>query len=313
MKTLSATGMGIYLPKVMHTNATLPKLDKPITEQQLERIGVTCRGWAGEGEGIAEMGAAAARNALKAAGLQGRDIDLIVLANWTQRRYIPEFAPKLQKLIGAPSAFAFDISGACTGFANGVGIAHHMLSGNRYKRALVVASETTSQRGRPNSKASLVFGDAAAAWVLELDAGKGTEILDYEMISDGEHHDVMSINEAGHVVTHIDQRELNALAAQSFTTACQNVLERNRLTIADVDWIVPHSGTAGIQALLVKTLNVPAEKVLSNFSVVGNVSSAAIPVSLDHFVAAGKIKKGDLILSPTTGTGWYYASLLYRL
>ncbi len=132
------------------------------------------------------------------------------------------------------------------------------------------------------------------------------------MVSDGQYHDIMSINEAGHVVTEIDQRELNALATQSFTNASTAVLERNNLTLDDIDRIVPHSGTAGIQALLVPTLEVAPEKVLSNYNVVGNVSSAAIPVSLQHYVDSGQIKKGDLILSPTTGTGWYYAALLYR-
>lgn len=313
MKTAYVTGRGVYLPRCMHDNDSLPPLDKPVTQEQLDRIGVVRRGWASDDEGIAEMGAWAASQALERAGVAAEDIDLIILANWTQRRYIPEFAPKLQHLLGAKRAFGFDISGACTGFVNGLAVAHQFLQNPRYRRALVVASETTSKRGRPHSRASLVFGDAAAAWVLELDRESGLEIIDYDLATEGEQHHIMSINDDGHVETHIDQKELNALAARSFAESSRRVLERNGMTLADVTWIVPHSGTAGIQATLIKTLGVAPEKVLSNFSTVGNVSSAAIPVSLEHFVEAGKIAKGDLILSPTTGTGWYHAALLYRL
>ncbi|MCA1664668.1 MAG: ketoacyl-ACP synthase III [Myxococcales bacterium] len=312
---LAIAGMGSYLPRLMHTNETLPPLDKPVTQEELDRIGVVRRGWAGDGEGIAEMAAEASRRAITEAGIDAASLDVIVLANWTQRRFIPEFAPRLQRLIGAPQAFAFDVSGACTGFAIAVSIADGYLKSPRLRRALVVASETTSQRGRPTSKSTLVFGDAAGAWVLERRDGepRGARVIDWEIITDGAHHDIMTINEAGHVCTHMPQKELNQLAARSFATASARVLQRNRLTLADVDWIVPHSGTAGIQATLIKTLEVPAHKVLSNFSTVGNVSSAAIPVALEEFVRAGQIKPGALVLSPTTGTGWYAAALLYRV
>ena len=312
MNKIVASGRGVYLPRLMHTNDTLPPLDKTPTAEQLSRIGVERRGWAQEGEGIAEMGAAAAKRALEQAQVKPEDIDLLVLANWTQRRYIPEFAPRVQQLLGCTNAFAFDVCGACTGFVNGVGIAHNFLQSPRYRRALVVASETTSQRARPNSRATLVYGDAAAAWVLERDRQGGTEIVDYELVSDGAQHGAMQVDDKGHVVTLIEQKALNTLAANSFAEACRRILQRNNMTLGDITWIVPHSGTAGIQATLIKTLEVKAEKVLSNYSSVGNVSSAAIPVSFEHFVESGQIRKGDLVLSPTTGTGWYFGALLYR-
>lgn len=312
-RPINITGRGVYLPRLTHTNATLPALDKPVTQEELDRLGIVSRGWAADDEGIAEMGAAAATQALQHAGVRAADIDVLILANWTQRRYIPEFAPKLQQLLGARRAFAFDVCGACTGFVNGVGFAHSFLQTPRYTRALVVASETTSQRARPHSRATLVFGDAAAAWVLERDKPQGMQLIDYDLVSDGQHHDLMEITDAGHVQTNMPQQELNALAANSFADSSRRVLERNGMTLDDVTWIVPHSGTAGIQATLVRVLGVSPDKVLSNYSVVGNVSSAAIPVSLEHFIARGDIRRGDVILSPTTGTGWYHAAMLYRV
>jgi 3-oxoacyl-[acyl-carrier-protein] synthase-3 len=309
---IAITGIGSYLPRLMHTNETLPPLDGEVTEEQLARIGVVRRGWAGEGESIPEMAARASERALERADTRAEDLDVIVLANWTQRRYIPEFGPKLQSLLGARKAFAFDVSTACTGFVYGLSIAHGYLQTPRFSRALVVASETTSQRGRPRSMSSLIFGDGAGAFVLER-GGNGGRLIDYELASDGEQWEIMNVNEEGWVRTHIPQRELNQLAARSFADASRKILARNGMSFDDIDWIVPHSGTAGIQATLIKTLEIPPEKVLSNFSTVGNLSSAAIPVALDEYVSAGTIRKGQTILSPTTGTGWFWAALLYTV
>jgi len=315
MYDVRITGLGSYLPALMHTNETLPPLDAPLAPGDAERIGVFRRGWAdaAAGESIAEMAAAAGRQALRRAGVDAAALDLVILANWTERRYLPDHAPKLQALLGATGAAAFDLGTACAGFVYGIGIAHAFLEGGRFARALVVASEVTSRRGRPGSKSSLIFGDGAGAAVLERGAPAGARILGYELATEGALHGAMEIDERGWVKTHIPQRELNALAARSFAEPSARLLARAGRTMADVDWVVPHSGTAGIQATLVRALGVPAEKVLSNFARVGNVSSAAIPIALDEFVSAGRIRQGDVVLSPTTGSGWYAAALLYEM
>ncbi|HEV8320336.1 MAG TPA: ketoacyl-ACP synthase III [Myxococcota bacterium] len=315
MHDVHITGLGGYLPAVMHTNDTLPPLDAPLADGEDVRIGVRRRGWASEaaGESIPEMAAAAARQALARAGIAPGELDLVLLANWTQRRFIPEHAPRLQALLGAGRAFAFDLCTACAGFVYGVAVAHAFLQNPRFSRALVVASETTSRRGRPGSKSTLIFGDGAGAAVVERGAAGGARVLDYELATDGAHHGAMEIDEHGWVRTHLPQKELNALAARSFAEPAARLLARAGRTMDDVDWVVPHSGTAGIQATLIRALAVPAEKVLSNFATIGNVSSAAIPLALDEFVAAGRIRPGDTVLSPTTGTGWYAAALLLEM
>jgi len=309
MSRVAITGIGTYLPR-RYALHELPPLDEPVGEEELAKIGVVRRGRAGEGEGIAEMGAAAARRALERAGASADSIDLIILSNWTQRRYIPEHAPRLQKLLGASSAFGFDVCGACTGFLYGLAIARAFLGERRHRRALVVASETTSQRARPGSKGTIILGDAAGAFVLEKDVAAGGELVDVELATDGDHHEIMDISPEGWVRTHIAQRELNALAARSMSSACERLLARNRLDWRDVDWLVPHSGTAGVQAALARALPIPPERVLTNYAEVGNVSSASIPVALDEHL--GKIRPGQLVLSAAVGTGWYTAAALYR-
>ena len=314
MNDVYFTGIGSYLPRTMHTNETLPALDTPVTQEELDKIGVHRRGWASDDEGIPEMAAAATKQALERAKVDAKDLDFIVLANWTQRRYIPEWAPKLKELLGAPRAFAFDVSTACAGFVYGVSIAHGYLQNPRFSRGLVVASEHTSKRGRPQSKSTLVFGDAAGAVVVERDASKnGIRLIDYELGVHGDQHHIMDISTEGWVRTHVKQKELIELTTVCFREVTQNILERNNKTMADVVWVLPHSGTAGVQAALVRTLEVPREKVLTNFARIGNVSSAAIPTALDEFLANGTIKKGQTVLSPAVGTGFYAAALLYQV
>lgn len=312
MDPVAITGIGSYLPRRSLETWELPALDKPYPPEAIERLGVRRRGLADEEETIPEMAAAAARVALERAGRTADEMDFIVLANWTQRRYLPDLAARVQALLGARKAFAFDVATACAGFATGTLVARGLLA-TTCQRGLVIASETTSHRARPHSKATVIFGDGAGAWVLERGTTEGPHLLDVELLTDGEQFDAMTIDAHGHVITHIDQKQLQHLATDSFIRASQAVLGRQGLTLDDVDWIVPHSGTAGIQALLIDVLKVDPEKVLVNFPTVGNLSSAAIPVALDAFQSEGPIRPGDLILSPTTGSGWYAAALLYRV
>jgi 3-oxoacyl-[acyl-carrier-protein] synthase III len=102
MQRVRITGVGRYLPKRLLNNTELPALDKPITDEQIERIGVHSRGWASDEESIDHMAAAAALSALEAAGRSAKDLDFIVLANWTQRRFFPDFAARVQHRLDAP-------------------------------------------------------------------------------------------------------------------------------------------------------------------------------------------------------------------
>ena len=311
------TGIGSYLPVLMHTNATLPTLDESIADADLERIGVFRRGWASSSETVAAMAVSAARRALARAQVDAAELDVVILANWTQRRYLSEVAPTVARLLGAGRAFAHELGCACAGFLYGVGTATELLRNPRYRRALVIASEQTSRRARPGSRGTLILGDGAGAFVLER-AGEardpgGGRLIDYELACEGEHAGIMEITEAGWVKTHIAQRALCALAARSISDVSHRLLARNRLTLDDVTWVIPHSGTAGVQASIVRVLGLPAERVLTNYAQVGNVSSASIPVALDHFISIGAVRPGDVVLSAAVGAGWYAAAALYTV
>jgi len=307
------TGLGVYLPERLVGNRELPQLEPPHSLEEMDKVGVRARGIASDEEDALEMALRAARRALSQAEVDALSLDFLILANWSERRYVPDLAPRVQHALGATRAFAFDVGCACAGFIYGLTVAHGYLQNPRFRRGLVLASDRSTRRIRPKTRATLVFGDAAAAMVVERDAPRGAHLLDYELRTDGSHNQIMAVDAAGFLNPNIKQRELNQLAGRSLASVSRAVLERNRLTLDDVDWILPHSGTAGVQAMLAEYLGAPPEKTLNNLAAVGNVASASIPVALDHFIKQGLLKPGQRVLSAAVGLGWQYCAVLYTL
>lgn len=313
MAELFVTGLGTYLPRRSVTNPELPPLEPPHTLTDMDRVGVRARGIAADDEDVLFMALRAAERALARAEVDAPSLDFLILANWSERRYVPDFAPRVQHALGARRAFAFDVGCACAGFLYGLSLAHGYLQNPRFRRGLVLASDTSTRRLKPGSRANLVFGDAAAAMVVERDAGRGSRLIDYELRTDGAYSGIMDVGPDGYLNPKIKQRELNDLAGRSLAAVSRSLLERNGLGLADVDWLLPHSGTAGVQAMLAEHLGASPERTLNNLADVGNVTTASIPVALDHFVSAGTLKRGDRILSAAVGLGWQSCAVLYTL
>lgn len=311
MSELFVTGLGSYLPKRMVANEELARLESARSLEEIERVGIRRRGCADDDEGVLPMALGAARQALAESGIAAAALDFIILANWSERRYVPDVAPRIQRALGAERAFAFDVCCACSGFLFALSIAHGYLQNPRFACGLLIASDRSSRRMRPGSRAALVFGDGAAAAVVERDAGRGGKLIDYELRTDGSLNDIMEIDADGYLQAHIKQRDLNELAGRSIAEVCRALLERNRLSLADVDWIIPHSGTPGVQIMVAEHLRAPPDKVLTNLVEIGNVTAASIPTALHHFKQIGVIKPGSLILSASVGLGWQCAGALY--
>lgn len=313
MAELRITGLATYLPERLVGNRDLPELDPPHSLADMDRVGVFSRGIASDGEDALTMAERAARRALERANVSADSLDFVILANWSERRYVPDLAPRLQHALGASHAFSFDIGCACAGFVYALTLAHGYLQTPRFRRGLLVSADRSTRRIRPRTRATLVFGDAAAAAVVERDVEHGSRLLDYELRTDGSQNQIMVVDQDEYLLPKIRQKELNQLAGRSLASVCHGLLSRNRLTLDDIDWIVPHSGTAGVQAMLAEHLGAPPEKTLNNLAEVGNVTSASIPVALEHFTRLGKLKPGDRILSAAVGLGWQYCGALYTL
>lgn len=310
MRELSITGIGTYLPECRLDNARLLELCPALTPADAERVGVVQRGAASEREDVPTMALAAAEDALRRAKTSAEALDFLLLVNWSERRYVPDLAPLVQERLGARRAFAFDLNAACAGSIYALSIAHGYLQTPRFSRGLVIASDHSRRRVRATSRAALLFGDGAAAMVVEADAGRGWTLRDYELTTDGSRHDLMNVDAEGFLASHVRQRDLNELAVSSLWRAGRRLLDRRGLGFGDVDFIVPHSGTAGIQALLASRLELPPSRILTNLPRVGNVTAASIPTALREFTDDGTLRSGQRVLLLAVGLGWQSVAAL---
>jgi 3-oxoacyl-[acyl-carrier-protein] synthase-3 len=313
MRNLTITGLGTYLPSRELGNSELLELHSELLPTDLERIGVVSRRVASDTEDVPQMAVAAAKRALERAATRPESLDFLILVNWSDRRYVPDVAPRVQELLGARNAFAFDVGCACAGFIYALSMAHGFLQTARFSRGLVLASDRSRKRLRPGSRAELLFGDGAAAVVVAAGAERGYRLVDYELGTDGARNDIIDVDADGYLVTHVRQRVLNELAVTSLVKVGQRLLARQQLTFDDVDFIVPHSGTAGIQAMLGSALNLTPAKILTNLPSVGNLAATSIPVALEHFVNAGTLRAGQRVLLLAVGVGWQFVAALVEL
>jgi 3-oxoacyl-[acyl-carrier-protein] synthase III len=316
---LRFAGLGHYFPRNRRRH------DGPVTvggrthpAEAAAELGVRSLHVADEDETLEYMAVRAAEAALANAGREAAEADLVVLANWTDRQWIPEIAPGVAHRLGAHGAQAFDVCGACTGFVHGVQIASSMLTAHPgWRRAVVVAADRFSHRARPGTRGQLVFGDAAGAVVLEKGAANtaggddASGLLDSVLDCDSTEADTVAARPPDGWLR--PRPELIDLAVRSSLKVAQHLLDRNDLKTSDLDWLVPHPGNNAIHAGVRDGLDLPREKFLTNFADRGNTGCASIPIALSEFSADGRLRPGDLVLSTAVGSGWYYGGLLYRL
>lgn len=337
------TGLGHYYPRLQVRNP--PPAEVPVgtrvDEAVVGDVGVLTRHVSDDSETVVAMGIAAARDALADAGREPADVDLLILVNWTARSLVPELAPQLAEGLGAEHALAFDLCGACTGFILGVQTAAaHLAALPEVRCAAVVCSEQMARRVRPGSKGIYIVGDAAGAVILEsgpapapaasdradstgpaapglidsglIDSGLiDSGLIDSVLCCRGRDHDaIVAVPPDGWLKS---RSELVGLAIDGVVSSTRLLLDRNGLDIGDIDWVVPHPGSATIHRAIREQLGVPEERFAVNFETRANTSSASIPIVLSEFTRSGRFSRGDLFLTPAIGSGLYQGGLLFRL
>jgi 3-oxoacyl-[acyl-carrier-protein] synthase III len=311
---LKFAGLGHYFPRHHRSHegeVTIGGRSYP--PQAAAELGVRSLHVADEDESLEFMAVQAANSALASAGREAGELDLVVLANWTDRQWIPEIAPGVAAALGAHGALAFDVCGACTGFVHGVQTAASMLTAHPgWKRAVVVAADRFTRRARPGTRGQLVFGDAAGAVVLEKgDPADPSGLIDSVLDCDAAEADTVAARPPEGFLR--PKPELIDLAVRSSLKVADNLLTRNDLKTSDIDWLVPHPGNNAIHAGVRDGLDLEPARFLTNFAERGNTGCASIPIALSEFFEKGVVTSGDLVLSTAVGSGWYYGGLLYRL
>lgn len=315
-------GCGTYLPERVVTNDDLAKRLDTSDAWIFERTGIRERRIAADGETTSDLATKSANEALKAAGEEGANVDLIVLATTTPDETFPATATRVQARIGANSAAAFDIQAVCSGFIYGLAVANNFIRLGDAKTALVIGAETFSRLVDWEDRSTCVlFGDGAGAVVLKAQEGNGTNadrgILSTHLHSDGRKHDLLytdggpsSTGTVGHV--RMAGQEVFRHAVKNLAEVLEEALAANGLSADDIDWLVPHQANKRILDSTVRKLGLDPRKMIVTIDHHANTSAASIPLALGEASSDGRIKVGDVVLVEAMGGGFTWASGVIR-
>ena len=314
-------GTGSALPKRAVSNAEMAQMVETSDEWIVERTGIKNRYFVGEDENTATLATAAARRALEAAGLEGKDIGLIVLATATPNNTFPATATQVQHALGANGGIAFDVAAVCSGFLYALGIADSMLRTGMAQRALVIGAETFSRILDFGDRTTCVlFGDGAGAIVLEACevAEDGPGILITKLHADGEHCDLLYVDGGPSTTGTVGKvrmkgREVFRHAVTNLADVLRETLEGTGYIADDIAWVVPHQANQRIIDATVKKLGLTPERVVVTVDQHANTSAASVPLALDTAVRDGRIKPGQLIVLEAMGGGFTWGASLIRV
>ncbi len=314
-------GTGSALPERVISNAELAAKVDTSDEWIAERTGIRQRHIAAEGQTTGDLAYAAATAAMSAAGVDAKEIDLIVLGTTTPDLVFPSTACLLQHRLGANGCAAFDVNAACSGFLYALTVANQFIRNGTAKTALVVGAETLSRFLDWSDRATCVlFGDGSGAVVLKASDEAG--ILSSHIHADGGYKELLwnpvgvsagFTDEKNHGLRVLMQgREVFKVAVKTLDRVVEETLEANNLDRHQLDWLIPHQANLRIIEATAKRLDMPMERVIVTVDKHANTSAASVPLALDYAVRSGKVQRGQLLLLEAFGGGFTWGSALLR-
>jgi 3-oxoacyl-[acyl-carrier-protein] synthase-3 len=314
-------GVGHYLPERVVPNSFFETLVDTSHDWIVSRSGIERRHFAAEGQTTSDLATRAAKAALHSAGMQGSDIDAIILATSTADLTFPSAATMVQHNIGNTTGYAFDVQAVCAGFVYALAQANALIVSGQAARVLVIGAETFSRIMDWTDRATCVlFGDGAGALVLEAVESKGTPadrgILSTDLNSDGRYRDLLYVD--GGVSTQttgrlrMEGKEVFRHAVEKLAQTADRALEKSGHGPDDVTWVVPHQANIRIIQATAKKLGIDMDRVVVTVQDHGNTSAASIPLALSVAVENGQIKPGDLILAEAIGGGLAWGAVVLR-
>jgi 3-oxoacyl-[acyl-carrier-protein] synthase III len=319
--------LGHYAPERRVTNAELEGrlgLEAGWIER---RTGIRERRYAAPSQALSDLALAAGSMALARSGLSPERIALLVLATSTPDHLLPPTAPLVAHRLGLSKAGAIDMAGACGGFLYALTFADSYVRVHNAP-VLVIAANILSRRTNPLDRASVVlFGDAAGAALVVPSGRPGTGVLGVNLAADGSGYDLIKIEAGGsrtpftsamdkdQIQMRIaDGRTVFSKASDMMAKASHNALTSAGLTLAGIDYWIPHQANARLIAATRAKLAIDAGKALSSVALYGNSSAATIPLTLSLAAEGGTVfKPGDTLLISAAGAGLTGGGLVYRL
>lgn len=319
MKHSRILGMGSYLPEKVLTNADLEKIVETSDQWITERTGIKTRHIAADDQSASHLGVEAAKKAIADAGIDVKDIDMIVVGTATPDKMFPSSACYIGHELGIGGVPAFDITTACPGFVYGLSIADQFIKTGHRKNVLVVGTEVLSRLVNWEDRTTcVIFGDGAGAAVVTASDEPG--ILSTHIHADGGYGDLLYCNNGlrdqlgDFPEPQIVMRgnEVFKVAVKTLSSIVDETLEANNMTKDDIDWLIPHQANIRIIQATAKKLGAGMDKVVVTVDKHGNTSSASIPLAMCEAIEDGRIKRGDVCLLESFGGGFTWGSALIK-
>ncbi|ELR96965.1 beta-ketoacyl-ACP synthase III [Gloeocapsa sp. PCC 73106] len=319
-------GCGSATPSQVLTNEQLSQIVDTSDEWIKTRTGISRRHLALADESLSELAAKAAASALEMAQLNPQAIDLIILATSTADDLFGS-ANKIQHLIGANQAVAFDLTAACSGFVFGLSVAASFIRSGTYQNILLIGADLLSRWVDWSDRTSCVlFGDGAGAVVCQANQTED-HLLACELYSDGRQNgslnlayqsesqpmvDNLQVARGGYQPLTMNGKEIYRFAVAKVPEVIEKALFKANLQAPQVDWLILHQANQRILDAVAERLQISPEKVISNLAEYGNTSAASIPLALDETIRQGKIKCGDIIVLSGFGAGLTWGAAIFR-
>jgi 3-oxoacyl-[acyl-carrier-protein] synthase-3 len=325
MPAVKITGLGQYLPENIILSSQLDKqLNLPVGSVQ-KKSGLISRHFAAAHETTSYMGAQAALRAIEHAGITLSDIDVIISACGASEQPIPCTAVLIQKQLGLEQSGipCFDINSTCLSFLTAVDTTSYLIEAGRFKRALIVSSDIPSLGlNWQDMETCTIFGDGAAACILEKSMGSNRIIASHmETNSIGSTYcrleaggtripPAQPFDRERYGLFCMEGKKVFKLASKLLDQTNERLLAKAKISINDIDWVVPHQASLLSMHHIKKRLNIPEEKFVNIYSIHGNQMAASLPCALTHHVHAKKIQRGQLIYLVGTGAGISAAGMI---
>jgi 3-oxoacyl-[acyl-carrier-protein] synthase-3 len=311
------TGWGRYAPSQVLTNADLERMVDTSDEWIRSRTGIRERRVAAAHETTASMAAVAGLRAIRTAGIEPDDIDLILLGTLTPDYWMPSTAALVKEAIGNSKAAAFDVAAACSGFVYAFATAQAYILAGLAKHVLVIGAELLTRfLDYTDRSTCILFGDGAGAVVLSASDEPGGA-LGIEMTTEPQGAYMIwlpaggskappsadTISRGEHFVR-MEGNQTYRFATKTMATTALESIRRSGLDPSDIDLFIPHQANIRIVEAVAKGLDLPMDKMFVNLDKYGNTSAASVPIALAEAVNEGRVKVGDNITIVAFGAGF---------
>jgi 3-oxoacyl-[acyl-carrier-protein] synthase-3 len=290
------------------------------------RVGIRERHIVDKGMATSDMALEAAKKCLALRGIDGSELEVIIIATVTPDMFFPSTACLVQDKLGAKGAWGFDLSAACSGFVYALQVGAKLVESGAHSKVLVIGADTMSSIIDYTDRSTCVlFGDGAGAVLLEPAEEGELGMIDFVHEIDGSGACALNMPGGGsrnpstvetvekkmHYV-HQDGQSVYKFAVRKMVEASETVLGRNGVSVEELSCFIPHQANKRIIESSAERLNLPIERVIVNIDRYGNTTAGTIPLAMQTAREEGRLKKGDLVLLTSVGAGFTVGSALLR-